>query len=133
MPTDEEMTQAEEQAVAPMEGEAPPPPPELPLEWAYMEGGTAQDRGVANCVIEDKRLYFKCKSGPPFDLKYSEIEKVEDLGVNLLLTMRDGSAFELSKMARMRFARASKALKRTPSSQKGSGIFLRNSVRGNMW
>lgn len=99
MPDDETLQAAD--APAPAEGEAPPPPPELPLEWAYLENGVAQDHGAADCVIEDKRLYFKCKSGPPFDLQYSDIEKVEDLDVNLLLTMRDGTAFELSKMARM--------------------------------
>lgn len=97
---DNETKQAEE-AAAPEEGEAPPPPPELPLEWAYLENGEKQDGGAAVCVIEDKRLYFRCKSGPPFDLEYSQIKKVEDLDVNLLLTMRDGTAFELSKMARM--------------------------------
>jgi hypothetical protein len=82
--------------------EAPPLPPELPLEWAYLENGAVQDRGAADCVIEGKRLYYKCKSGPPFDVQYSEIAAIEDRGVNLLLTMRDGSAMELSQMARMR-------------------------------
>jgi len=99
---DDETKQAKESAAIPEEAEAPPPPPELPLEWAYLENGAAQDSGAATCVIEDDKLFFKCKSGPPFDIQYSEIAAIEDKGVGLLLTMRDGTAFELSKMARLR-------------------------------
>jgi hypothetical protein len=101
MPNDE-TKKAKEEAAAPEESEAPPPPPELPLEWAYIENGAPQDSDAAMCVIEDDKLYFKCKSGPPFDIPYAEVAAIEDKGVDLLLSMRNGSAFQLSKMARMR-------------------------------
>lgn len=96
MPTDEILNPV------PADGEAPPPPPELPLAWVYFENGAAADRGEADCVIEETALHLKCKAGPPFDIVYAGIASVEDRGVSLLLTMRDGSAFELGKMARLK-------------------------------
>ncbi len=97
MPTDEQIN-----PIPPEGEEAPPPPPELPLCWAYLENGAVADRGEATCVIEGNRLNLKCKSGPPFAIAYADIKAIEDRdAVNLLLTMRDGTAFELSKMARL--------------------------------
>jgi hypothetical protein len=102
MPDTDETVKAEDAASSPAEGESPPPPPEFPLEWAYLENGETQDSGSAACVIGDDGLYLKCQSGPPFDIPYSEIAGIEDRGVDLVLAMRGGFAFELSKMARMR-------------------------------
>ncbi len=82
--------------------ESPPPPPELPLEWAYSENSQPQDKGSADCVIEDKGLRFRCTSGPPFDVRYADVEAVEDAGVNIALMMRGGGRMELSKLARNR-------------------------------
>lgn len=102
MPNDEETKQAAELDAPAEPSPPPPPPPELPLEWAYLEKGAVQDNGAADCVIEDDKLYFKCRSGPPFDLPYADLSGIADSGEGLILTMRDGSAFELTKMARMR-------------------------------
>lgn len=97
MPTDEQINPTH-----PEGEEAPPPPPELPLAWAYLENGAVADRGEATCVIEGDRLNLKCKAGPPFAIAYADIKAIEDRdAVNLLLAMRDGTAFELSRMARM--------------------------------
>ena len=66
-----------------------------------MENGEPQDSGATTCVIEDDKLFFKCKSGPPFDIPYKDIAQIADQDVDLLLTMRDGSVLELRKMARL--------------------------------
>lgn len=89
---------------APATGEAgtPPPPPELPLAWAYLERGETRDGGNAVCLIRDDGLYMRCESGPPFDIPYADIVSIEDSGANLLLALREGCAFKLSRMARLR-------------------------------
>ncbi len=98
MPTDEEMN-----PTTPEVEQAPPPPPELPLAWAYLENGAVVESGEAVCVIGERGLNLKCKAGPPFLIAYAEIAAIKDrAAVNLQLTMRDGTAYELSGMARLR-------------------------------